>query len=99
MKTKWIKALRLLLVATGTFMTGCERGGNESPQTSPTGAADSSGTEPAQPGKDGEPAPETGSAAVNVSKIKVSAVDLAGYQELVQSHAGKVVLADAWATW
>ncbi|MFP6611035.1 MAG: hypothetical protein VB875_07965 [Pirellulales bacterium] len=93
MKTKWIKALRLLLVAVGTFVTGCERGGNESPQTSPTGAADSSGTDPAQP------ASENGSAAVNVSKIKVSAVDLAGYQELVQSHAGKVVLADAWATW
>jgi thiol-disulfide isomerase/thioredoxin len=31
--------------------------------------------------------------------VELSTIDLAGYQQAIQSHAGKVVLVDFWATW
>ncbi len=39
------------------------------------------------------------SAAVGTGDIVLTAVDRAGYDAVLQEHAGKVVLVDFWATW
>jgi hypothetical protein len=93
----------VLLVAVGLVVgTGCEQG-KKPDQNSPkpdTKLTKSDGdTDPVKPGTDVKPAEDTKPDPVDPPKITLSQVDLAGYQQLVKSHTGKVVLTDAWATW
>ncbi len=42
---------------------------------------------------------DSADANVDESKIQVKIVDEAGFEDVVASHVGNVVLMDAWATW
>ena len=98
LKTKWIAHLSVQLVALGLLaVAGCGQGGKKPDQNlqaqdaKADGGSNQNETKGEKPDKAANPP--------DAAEIKLSPVDLAGYQALVKSHTGKVVLTDAWATW
>ena len=83
---------RWLVFALLAFCCGCEK--------PPAGSAPAAAAKPAAGETSPDPAEQTpAEKAAADSAIKVQYAGYDGVQELIKSHAGKVVVMDCWSTW